>query len=202
MANICSTNITFYSKRKKSLIAFKEVFEELYRLGNGEWYAFLDRYSISADIHCRGVIEHYDDEINYSSGHYNFEVISSDSWSPPFEMWRLILTMHFPLIKMVVSAEESGMDVYINTDKEGLYYLDKYLVEVFYDDWQNQEDFFEYCTDKEDVVDALKRALNVEFEFKDINQLEDDVDKYLALLNNNEGADVSFQLRVFGDVVL
>ena len=188
MANICCTNITFYSKNKQQLGAFHDKIEAMHHLGDGEnWYyakSFLDSCT---SVHCIGHVDHIDDDIDERhEGVYDFEIISQDKWDPCIEMWKLILEKHYPEVKMVACAEEPGYAVYINTDKDGLYYFDRYFIDILGGGLDSSGTF----ETKDEVLDFLEEILGTRFKFDDINQLEDDVDRLVEFLNKHNGVGV------------
>ena len=78
------------------------------------------------------------------------------AWGDCHEFFDIILKERFPLLAEVTIAEECGNDVYINTDKEGRYYKERYFAEG-----ENIDDH--YCETLEEALEKQSEAIGKEF---------------------------------------
>lgn len=94
-------------------------------------------------------------------------VQTETAWEPMYDMWDMILAeCGFTDIKYVYSSEEPGMGIYINTDKKGKFFSEKYRVEVYISDefYCNETQYFN--SDKE-ALDYLNEVIkNLREEYK------------------------------------
>lgn len=158
MANYCSNSIVFYSKRKKPLEEIRQlvsrclgnvklnsvkqflIFADLKRLADGEFCDGRDYF-----VNC-------DAEVEKDLGLYCLRVETETAWSPNMIVIELMLKAKYNgTVKMVYESEEVGSNVYVNTDKLGLYFIDRYKVEFNYRD--NTES--EYFTDWRNTIKYL-----------------------------------------------
>jgi len=140
MANPCSNRYAFYTTDENK--------DELLRLYNNISAVMETRSEIKNDyepgwlgkiatchgidweqIPCRGYIGHLDE---YEPDSNFFTLEAETAWSPTEELWEAVIALYTG-ISFVYVAEESGFDIYINTDTEGLYLPDRYLLEIWGD---------------------------------------------------------------------
>jgi hypothetical protein len=77
-------------------------------------------------ISCRGTIDNLDD----CEPDCNFFTLDSDTaWSPTIELWEAVVAKYTG-VSFVYIAEEAGSEIYINTDIEGTYFPDRFLLEI------------------------------------------------------------------------
>jgi len=121
-------------------------------------------------ISCRGWIEQLDDfepETNY------FMLQSETAWSPTDELWTAVVAQ-YKGVSFVYIAEEQGEEVFINTDIEGIYFPEKYLLEIYGDspipeDWfPNQDkpsslDIRDYFSSFQELVKYCTKVTGKEF---------------------------------------
>ncbi len=78
------------------------------------------------DIRCRGEWQNLD----YRGGAITFN--TETAWSPCNEVWDLVRS-RYPSIDYYFLAEECGNCLYLTNDAEGLYYPERYVVEMCVD---------------------------------------------------------------------
>ena len=81
------------------------------------------------EISCRGYIRELED---YRPGDSFFTLSSETAWSPTNELWKAVIEQYTG-IAFVYTAEEPGCELYINTDVEGVYFSDRYLMDIYGD---------------------------------------------------------------------
>ena len=161
MANYTMTNITFYSDNLTQLEKLFETIKQIMEspstddngFGNG-WLGDFVNTLLSPtlsheDVRCRGFIR---DIYDISEG--AFEIECEEAYSPCINMWKLILEKHFSEVKMVYTSEEPGDGLYVNSDEEGLFYPERYLVEMGRE--EEVADFRECFHTIEDVNKAVE----------------------------------------------
>lgn len=102
------------------------------------------------------------------------------AWNPCYEVIDSILEEYQPTIKQVTQAEECGNCVYINTDREGLYFKDKYYLDIEKEGRSNDLKYFET------LEDAIK-------EFKDFFEIDEDINSEEELQNFIEAMREGFE---------
>lgn len=86
-------------------------------------------------------------------------------WSPMIDGFNKLLARGFINLKGVYIAEEPGCGIYVNTDLEHKYFVDKYLI---YDDLVGSE----YYSDDKSLLDALRNDYGKDF--KSVDDIKDD----------------------------
>ena len=165
MANWCSTSYVFFSKTEEPI---KKLYNAVRsatspdRTDNrtsdfkADWLGniLIDHGFDWKKIRCRGSVT-YIREPDSNGDYYFFELSEEGAWCPQSEVFENVLTLpEYDGIQFVYMAEESGCEVYINTDTSGLFFPEKYYCEVFTDD----EDFIgsEYFEMKKDLNKYIK----------------------------------------------
>ena len=121
-------------------------------------------------ISCRGWIEHLED---YEPESNFFTLQSETAWAPTDELWQAVVAQ-YEGVYFVYVAEEPGFEVFINSDSEGVYFPDKYLIEVHGDipipeGWYPDQDKLgcldirEYFSDFEELADYCADFTGREF---------------------------------------
>ena len=86
---------------------------------------------IPGNLHCRGSIENSEFVIDRlpdkSGGRYYFTFETETAWGPMTGLWEAVLGK-FKTLKHVYAAEECGCELFINTDEEGMFFRDRYVV--------------------------------------------------------------------------
>ena len=200
MANICCCKYVFYTddgntdeltRLYKNLVTIiqppeiKNDYEPAW-LGNvATWHGIDWENTIS----CRGSIELLG---GYELGNDYFTLYSDTAWSPTDELWEAVVTQ-YEGVSFVYVAEEPGMGIFTNTDSEGIYLSEKYLIEIYgnapipegwYPDQDKPEclEIREYFSDFEELADYCTEFTGQEFSsieelqsyFSDIFNEEDD----------------------------
>lgn len=94
----------------------------------------------------------------------NKEVLSfmcEEAWG--LTDFRIPLREHFPEITVYWQVEEEGCDVFATNDEEGKYFPERYYIDVYIKDEDNQDCFFddsEYFSDKEEALMWLSEKTN------------------------------------------
>ena len=139
MANLCINSIVFYSSDREALSVLRiyiigtmapfgsgEVRDLLIKLGYQKREAEELAQARNSIVHCNEV-EKLDD------GAYYLMFQTESAWVPhvePFE--HLLKTRYANRIKMVYCSEECGMEVYVNTDVQGIFFPERFLVDCSY----------------------------------------------------------------------
>ena len=126
MANWCSTTVIFTGS-EKNLKSFYDDFmfaQEHIKEGCNDWIGrlLLLKGIDHEQIHCRGFYNYIEMEED------RITLLSEDAWSPCIETYDKFAEMYG--LSYVLCAEEPGMGIYINTDTEHKYFLEKYIIFV------------------------------------------------------------------------
>ena len=78
---------------------------------------------------CRGSVE-YIGPIEDNDDIYSFILTTETAWEPMPKMWDEILKKEYPSITYVLFAIEEGTDLYVNTDIQGKYFPNRYLLNI------------------------------------------------------------------------
>ena len=175
MANWCMNRHAFFTDKENEseLIRFHEKLSSIMKtpseVPNGFEPGWLGKVAIAhgvdwKEISCKGEISTLGE---YEPGSNFFTLESESAWTPANELWEAVIA-NYEGVAFVYIAEESGMGIYTNTDVDGRFFSDRYLLEILGDapipeDWYaNQEkpgcleirEYFEsldaftkYCTD-------------------------------------------------------
>ena len=202
MANYCSNSIVFYSKRKKPLEEIRlfvskclgdrklnsiKLFLKLCglpKVANGEYCDGRDYFA-----NC-------DANVEKDTAGYYLRIDTESAWNPNMTVLEYMLKEKYNgTVKMVYQSEEPGCEVYINNDRLGLYFKDRYILDyscqgnggTFYFTWWKEAVEFlnetfpkahlDYEEDLEKVTKKIMRLYN--FSEKDgdyfkFNKFEDD----------------------------
>ena len=105
-----------------------------------------------------------------------FEIETEEAWERHPEIWESIFSQEcFDEVNFVYIAEESGNGLYINTDSEGLFYSDRYYVDVCLENenrgyesayFENDEGLFTYLKE-------LAREIGLPDDFQSIEQAQE-----------------------------
>lgn len=130
MPNWCVTNVLFFGDRDKVKKLYEDWDTAINVIADGDdgWLGRLLAYNdIGAnEVYCRGFVDTLELQEN---GVY---VISEDAWAPMFDFYDLIAELYG--LQYVLMAEEPGNGLYLNTDTEGRYFPERYMLEVVVDD--------------------------------------------------------------------
>ncbi|MBQ9915144.1 MAG: hypothetical protein IJO50_03260, partial [Clostridia bacterium] len=130
MANWCGTSIAFYSEDRQRLTDFHDeivkITDEDSWLGNMlEHYGFdPEDYSCRSDIYCISDVSLDADDVWY------FILDQEDAWSPHTDPWDSILSVAKGDIEFVYKSEEPGQIIFVNSDTEGWYFKERYVIDA------------------------------------------------------------------------
>lgn len=79
------------------------------------------------------------------------------AWEPMIEGWNYLLKQYG--LKQVTIGEEMGCDVYVNTDTEGRFFPERYIVSMCIDD----EYYTEYYETTDEVLEDMNRYFDKKF---------------------------------------
>ena len=152
MANICSTNLAFYSDNYAQLYALHD---RLYCFESQSHTSSLVNLATyfglnPSEYELRG-------EITYVGSLMQdvFYVDQEDAWAPHVDIWNTILNQ-YPDVRFVYMATEPGCGIYINTDAEGRYLSAQYYRDFFLPEY---EDCDTYAT-KQDMLNVIHQILD------------------------------------------
>jgi len=121
-------------------------------------------------VSCRGRIEYMSE---YKQGDIFFTVDTETAWGPTDELWQAVIAK-YEGISFVYIAEEPGMGVFINTDTEGIFFTEKFMINIFGDaplpdgwyegkDKPTHVDIHEYFEDFDEVKEFCAEFTGKEF---------------------------------------
>ena len=135
MANYCSNSIVFFSKDKTKLSRFlRKVYAAFDSIGSGFYnlmvlHGYKNREILSV-IDKRDSFTHCDTKLAQENDTYSFGVDVETAWEPHMAMfYKIIREKYNDAIQLVYMAEECGSDLYVNSDKEGIYFRERYMVD-------------------------------------------------------------------------
>lgn len=99
------------------------------------------------------------------------------AWNPIIESLNEVLEKYQPTLKQVTQCEECGNGIYINTDKEGLYFTDRYILDIsiFGDDEERFNDF-KYFVTLEGAIKEFKEFFELDCEINTLEAFEQYID--------------------------
>ena len=135
-------------------------------LGNIFYYFYNDKEIEKKNIRCRGS---FIDKTFGEDEQGSFIMLTYETaWSPNYDSWEQLFADFFPDLKQVTRSEECGCEIYINTDIEGRFFPDKYVLDCCY-----QGDYYnDYFASDEELLKYIKE--NFGEEFKSVKQLQED----------------------------
>lgn len=176
MPHWCSTGVVFYGDKDK----LDRLMEEFNSYGDEICIDdFLRHHDFDEDqryILDRTVIEHTrgfarrleygtktDENFREHTDYTHIRLDSDDAWSPCIKAYETIARMYG--VKCVIQAEEFGSEVYVNTDKEGRFFTDRYTIDNCEYSFEGDEELGEilgfneghwYFETKEEVIELFK----------------------------------------------
>lgn len=120
---------------------------------------------------CRGTIEHMD-EYDPDSNHFSFD--TETVWGPCYELWEAIIEQ-YEGVSHVFLSEEPGCCYFVNTDNEGRFLPEQYLLELYGnapvpDEWYESHqtkpsclDIREYFSSFDELIDYCTSIIGHEF---------------------------------------
>ena len=150
MANYCSNSIVFFSKDKSKLSRFlRKVYAAFDSIGSGFYnlmvlHGYKNREILSV-IDKRDSFTHCDTKLEQNKDTYSFKVEVETAWEPHMAMfYKIIREKYSNSIQLVYMAEECGSELYVNSDKEGVYFPERYVVDCCHDGEYRKEYFDTY----------------------------------------------------------
>ena len=135
MANYCSNSIRFFSKDRAKLAVFLRKVYAAFDSRTSGFYNLLvlhgySNKQIAGMIDRRDAFVRCDTKLSADGDVFSFGVDTETAWAPHMEVfYRLIGEKYDNAIRMVYQSEECGCGIYINTDKEGKYFPERYMVD-------------------------------------------------------------------------
>ena len=174
MANYCSNSIVFYSKDRLKLARFlRKVYAAFDSIGSGFYnllvlHGYTNR-QISGMIDRRDTLTYCDSKLATQGDTYSFKAETETAWVPHMELFYKILRDNYGnLIRMVYQSIETGCGIYINTDKDGKYLPERYMIDCFHDGDYHTEYFETY----EEAIDWINKEYPT-FSFSRFDDLEE-----------------------------
>jgi len=124
MPNWCSNSIAFYQE-DGSVALLQAFYADVQKYEDGEWVAcMLKAHGVNTDeMYTRGFFQLC--ELN--SDHVRIDM--ETAWGPLSEVWTAMAERYN--LSYVYASEECGMSVYVNTDTEGRFFTDRYILDYF-----------------------------------------------------------------------
>jgi hypothetical protein len=154
----------FYSKDKSKLARLlRKVYAASGSVGSGFWnFMVLHGYTnrqIAGLADKRDGFTHCDTKLTQDKDTYSFRVDTETAWEPHMAVFYKILREKYnDEIKLVYMAEECGNQLYVNSDEDGRYFTEHYMVDCchngeflkeYFDTYQEAVSWIrdEYCID-------------------------------------------------------
>ena len=158
MANYCSNSIVFFSKDKSKLSRFlRKVYAAFDSIVSGFYnlmvlHGYKNREILSV-IDKRDSFTHCDTKLEQNKDTYSFKVEVETAWEPHMAMfYKIIREKYNNAIQLVYMAEECGSELYVNSDKEGVYFPERYVVDCCH----NGEYLNEYFDTYQEAISWIK----------------------------------------------
>ena len=176
MPNWCYNQTVFYGDKETTIKLYKELKEKVDYYNNDHIDNFfkllgVPQERLNTDLNVRA---HLVDILLLED---NSLLLSYESaWNPIVEDLNYILKEYKPSLKQVTYAEECGLDIYINTDREGLYFKYKYYLDMSTKGGNdfNDEKYFDTL---EDAIKAFKEFYGVDSDITTEEELEEEIEK-------------------------
>ena len=150
MANYCSNSIVFCSKDRAKLSVFLRKMSAAFTTRDSHFYNFMVLHGygnreISAVIDKRDFFTSCDTRLTVKDGTYNFRLDTETAWEPHMDVFRKVLKEKYGnVIQMVYVAEECGSSIFINSDTEGKFLPERYMVDCCHNGEYHKEYFDSY----------------------------------------------------------
>lgn len=214
MANYCANSIVFYSKRKKPLEEIRQLVSRC--LGDRklnsvkQFLKFCGLPKVTNGEYCDGrdYFANCDANVEKDTAGYYLRVDTESAWNPNMTALEYMLKEKYNVtVKMVYQSEEPSSEIYINTDKLGIYFTVRYIVDYSYQGngdtyyftwWKEAVEFLNTTFPKahlgyeEDLEKASKKITETyNFSEKDgdyfrFNKFEDGDRMMISIKNDNE----------------
>lgn len=139
----------------------------------------------------RGNIEDISDISKLSDTEDVVTIYYESAWDTMIEGWDYLLKNHYKTLKSETIAEECGNEVYINTDRTGRFFNERYV--LYIEDWDN---FYFDNGEEQKVVDTLNDYIErAHLKFDKLETIQDCYD----FIENNDSEDIGYvSLNEFG----
>ena len=173
MANTCINNITFYSNDKEKIERLFKDFHTAYEIRDEKGYRVSCAYDLiknmgydyegKMDFRKRNyftLISGEIDIVELDEGNlYHFEVCTESAWTPNMQLFKaLIEEESYKGIELVYLSEESGCELYINTDTTGYFYETRYAIMSYLENREDGEDEYQSYYEA-DFSSIVKQAI-------------------------------------------
>jgi len=139
---------------------------------------------------CRGDIEELEE---YEPECSHFSMGSETAWGPTNELWEAVIEQ-YEGVSFVYIAEEPNMGIFINTDVDGTYLSERYLLEIYSekpipDEWYPGQEkpghlaIYEYFDDFEELAEFC-----TELTGKIFNSIEESQDYFHGFFDEKSNA--------------
>lgn len=186
MSNVCFSRIAFYTEEQyvSELINLRLIIKSC-KKENGSFIRLKDVivYFKTNDEYELGFINGVDDrqeivaigDILENDGDIYFRMDTEDAWFTKIYIWEWILKLkQFEHVKVCYTSEEEGEDVFINSDRTGRFFPEKYLVD--YPEAPDGNDYYEYFNNVEDTIAFVNKITGKNFKtIVEIRQYQDDL---------------------------
>lgn len=164
MANICSNAMAVYGERTQ--------LEKLHAAIMSAWSVPHDRNvpdpkallqavgytKEEADAADLSGFYSFDCDETITTGKYGvtyFKMWFETKWGPIIDVWDDILARFFPELKQVTTAEESGCEIFVNTDSSGYFFPERYCVDGSVGNHYTSEMEDPYVRTKEEALGVI-----------------------------------------------
>lgn len=185
MANYCYNDIVFYSSNKTILQELQQLFFKANE-DKGRVLSILDYIDMPSEcnteiLDMRNHFIHIDTEIKSDGECHYFYIQTESAWVPDLELFNYLLSsVYKDTIKMHYQAEEPGCGIYINTDLDGLFFQNRYVIDCQKGD--DLDDTFYF-----DCYDDVRHYFETEFpkvKVSTLDSLEDLCAKAMAIYDD------------------
>lgn len=172
MPNWCSNEMAVYGPRDE-LVKFAELIKKARETAREtKHWELYDVFALA------GFDDEGMDKLGWSRGYFDGDVPEIESkdgtdfiqvsfetaWSPMCEAWDALLRRRFPNLKQVTCAVESGCDVYVNTDVDGLFFPWTICVDAGYENSVFGDFYPDSYNTREDALHRVNEWLGESFD--------------------------------------
>lgn len=139
MANLCSTHVTLWGDTQ----LIDEVYNAIKTIRDAEpacWDLLAEFFGGATEEY--SFIHYMEKGAVAGTTDSYIEFSLEDKWAPQVELFDIICKRYDGKLQYVYLAEESGCELFINTDSQGLFYKDKYYLDLCVD---NTYETFSLC---------------------------------------------------------
>ncbi len=161
MANYCSNSIVFYCTERKPL---GELWRKIkFCIDNREQNSVRNLLKVcgytdeeaAENSDGRDCFAYLDNIERENTGVYYFKADTESAWTPNMDSFQKLLKEKYRgRIKMVYQSEEPGCGIFINSDRNGIFFTDRYRVDFYYKDLS----LMEYFSSWTDALQVLRES--------------------------------------------